>query len=181
MRSISGETDLEAPKWLVHKWGSAVMLELSPPHPPEQLGHESEQSGGWSAEIPLHLRYLHPKKGGMSVAEVPWPTVFWACPAHEGTKMRNSPFDRSNLGYDGLFGPRTLFYHLMPQRRLGQDGGSVKLVESVKVPVLDSEKVANVEMGTVVVVLFGVLWIVGKLTSVLWIEEGKRTKKRKSG
>ena len=47
-------------------------------------------------------------------------------------------------------------------------------------PVLDSERAATIEMGTLVVVLFGVLWIVGKLTSVLWIEQGKQNKKSKS-
>ncbi|KAI9869701.1 MAG: protease B nonderepressible form, partial [Pleopsidium flavum] len=32
-RSISGETDLEAPDWAVKKWGSSMLVELSPPSP----------------------------------------------------------------------------------------------------------------------------------------------------
>lgn len=78
--------------------------------------------------------------------------------------MSVNPFDRINLGYDGLFGPRTMFYHLQPD--LPTDG---ELVEHVKVPVLDSDKVAWIENGTVAVVLIAVVWVVGKLWRALQV------------
>ena len=76
--------------------------------------------------------------------------------------MNNNPFDRVNLGYDGLFGPRTMFYHLQPTNRAG------RLVEELKVPVLniDGPSVGWVDYGTVVIVLLGfswVCWILGRV------------------
>ena len=88
--------------------------------------------------------------------------MFWACTAEEGTKFPVNPFDRVNLGYDGLFGARTMFYHLDP---LVRDGG--KLISTLEVPVLNTEAVGSqwVESGTVVVVLLGWLWVVWKMTT----------------
>lgn len=76
--------------------------------------------------------------------------------------MNNNPFDRVNLGYDGLFGPRTMFYHLQPANRAG------RLVEELKVPVLniDGLNVEGVDYGTVMIVLLGfswVCWILGRV------------------
>ena len=76
--------------------------------------------------------------------------------------MNTSPFDRINLGYEGLFGPRTMFYHLQPQSAAGG-----ALVEVVRVPVLDSDWVGSVEIGTVSVILVGCFWIAMKLVGVL--------------
>ena len=181
MRSLSGETDLEAPNWLVRKWGSALLLQLSPPHPQGRHDGGKGQLGSWNVDIPLHVRYMHPEIGGMSIVEVPWPTVFWACPADEGTTMGASPFDRMHLGYESLFGPRTMFYHLTPQPRAAMHGKKISLVESVKVPVLDIERVGSVEVGTVAIVLFGVLWVVTKLAGVAWTERKRQNEKEKSG
>lgn len=91
--------------------------------------------------------------------------------------MNTSPFDRINLGYEGLFGPRTMFYHLQPQPAAGG-----ALVEVVRVPVLDSDWVGSVEIGTVSVVLAGCFWIAMKLVGVLrrdgWgVSERHRKKK----
>lgn len=72
--------------------------------------------------------------------------------------MSVNPFDRVNLGYDGLFGPRTIFYHLQPALPVGSE-----LVEHVEVPVLDSEHMDWIENGTVVAVLIAVFWVMGKL------------------
>ena len=153
VRSLAGEADLEAPDWVIRKWGSSMLLELAPP----------SRSGAWNADIPLHLRYLEPVEGGQKNIEMPWPVVFWACPAEEGTKMSTNPFDRVDLGYEGLFGPRTMFYHLTPQPARETES----LSEKVQVPVLGVDQVAKVEMGTVVMVVMGTLWVLAKLVKSL--------------
>lgn len=82
--------------------------------------------------------------------------------------MNVNPFDRVNLGYDGLFGPRTMFYHLQPRAAgEGSGNGNGSLVEVVRVPVLDTRRAGWVEGGTVAVVLVGVLWVCWKLVGVL--------------
>jgi hypothetical protein len=154
LRSIAGETDLEAPDYVVQKWGSNVLLELAAPSP-DTKGKDMP----WNVTIPLHLRYMEPNFGATSQIRVPWPVVFWACTADEGTKFPVNPFDRVNLGYDGLFGPRTMFYHLDAQSRNGM------MVEKVDVPVLDKGAVGSewVESGTVLVVILGFAWVLWKL------------------
>ena len=84
--------------------------------------------------------------------------------------MDTNPFDRRNLGYDGLFGRGTLFYHLQSAAR---EGGGVQRVE---VPVLDLGGAAAgwVEGGTGMAVLVGSAWVVWCLLKVaLWGGEGK--------
>ena len=92
--------------------------------------------------------------------------------------MNTNPFDRINLGYDGLFGPRTMFYHLHPMNR------GRPLVEELKVPVLDLDesKVKWIEYGTIFVVLLGFMWVSWMLKSVVvrdpgWEEGSARRKK----
>ncbi|KAI4131165.1 MAG: hypothetical protein LQ338_001370 [Usnochroma carphineum] len=178
IRALSGETDLEAPNWVIGKWGSAILLELAPPvldrfRPPPTRGTP------WHADISLHLRYLPPAAGGVSSIDVPWPVVFWACPAEEGTKMNVNPFDRVNLGYESLFSPRTMFYHVQP-KPVGVGG---RLVERVEVPVMDLEGTRWVEGGTVGAVLLGTLWVVWKLTRILlrdWDASTGRRAERKT-
>lgn len=92
----------------------------------------------------------------MTTVEVPWPAVFWACEAEDGLKMSVNPFDRTNLGYDGLFGPKTMFYHLSPE-------SNGTLIEKMEVPVLNMAYAPYVESGTVTAVLLGFLWICWKL------------------
>ena len=149
--ALSGETNLEAPDWVVSRWGSTMLLELSTPpsSPPDK----------WSIEIPLHLRYMkinHLGKDGSTQGQVsasmPWPVIFWACPAEKRTKMDNNPFDRVNLGYDGLFGPRTMFYHLQPS-------SNESLAETIQVPVLDVSGAAWIECGTVGTAVLAFAWI----------------------
>ncbi|KAI0405722.1 PIG-X [Xylaria palmicola] len=155
LRYISQPVDLEAPDYAMKLWGSSVLLELR--HP------STRADSPWTAEIPLHLRYLSPAEGGYRSITVPWPAVFWACNAEEGTKFPNSPFDRANLGYDGLFGPRTLFYHVTPRPE-----GSGGLNHQIQVPVLDLNKTQWVGVGTTAVVLIGFAYIVFKLASAYW-------------
>lgn len=159
LRSLSGDTDLEAPDWAVEKWGSAMLLELASPDSASAAAQAS-----WHADIPLHLRYLPPAEAGAADADMPWPVVFWACAAEEGSKMNVNPFDRVNLGYDGLFGPRTMFYHLQPS--LDRNNVTGTLVERLVVPVLATESMGWVELGTVVVVLAGFVWVLWKLLRV---------------
>ncbi|KAI1085756.1 PIG-X [Whalleya microplaca] len=153
LRYISQPVDLEAPDYSMKLWGSSVLLELQPPS-----GTDDQP---WTAEIPLHLRYLAPAEHGYANITVPSPAVFWACAAEDGTKFANSPFDRVNLGYDGLFGPRTLFWHVDPTAEAGET-----LEHSILVPVLDLGKSEWVATGTFVVVLLGFAFVVWKLVAV---------------
>lgn len=158
LRAVSGETDLEAPDWAVERWGSNWLFELATSPP------DSAQSN-FTATIPLHLRYLEPSESGYQTANVPWPVVFWACTAEDGTKMGVNPFDRTNLGWDGLFGPRTMFYQLHPE--------SEHLIQSVEVPVLKLTgegmfKAKNIELATCVAIVLGFLWVLWRLVRVAW-------------
>lgn len=116
-------------------------------HPQAQSEYDDE----WMVSIPTHLRYIAPSPNtttpGYETAQMPWPAVFWACEAEEGLKMATNPFDRVNLGYDGLFGPKTMFYHVSP--------AGENLIASVDVPVMDAEKAEWVQLGTTIVVLIG--------------------------
>ena len=135
-----------------------MLMELAPPSAPTPKHLRDAEKGTnpshFHVDIPLHLRYLSPEAGGYADVQFPWPVVFWACPTEEGTLMSNNPFDRVNLGYDGLFGPRTMFHHLNPK---GSENGT--LIKTIKVPVLDLEHVGKVEMGTVATVMLGVGWV----------------------
>ncbi|KAI9888856.1 MAG: protease B nonderepressible form [Vezdaea aestivalis] len=145
LRSLRGEEDLEAPDWTIDKWGSATLVEMQRP--------ASGDTGPWSVDVPLHLRYLEPNRGTKGIAEVeqPWPAVFWACRAEDGTKMATSPFDRVNIGFDTLFGPKTMFYHVSPKPETL--GGL--LVERIQVPVIDLDRAEWVDVGTTLVILLG--------------------------
>lgn len=124
----------------------------------------------------MHLRYLPPRKinessvyppymatgvetealPGKRSTSIPYPAVFWACPADSGLKMSVNPFDRVNLGYDGLFGPKTMFWHVLPS--MGKT-----LSVALEVPVMNMERATNVESATAFVVLVGFAWVCWKL------------------
>ena len=106
--------------------------------------------------------------------QIPWPVVFWACDADDGLKMGVNPFDRIHLGYDGLFGPKTMFYHWLPRPLVG---GNATLVETLSVPVLDLDRTQNVERGTVVVVLLGLVWVCWKLLRSTMMQPSPRGSK----
>ena len=150
IRAVWGETDLEAPDWAVSKWGSSMLVELAPP--------SAAQSTAWHADIPLHLRYLAPAEGGLATSDVPWPVVFWACRANAESKLDMNPFDRRQLGYDGVFAPQTLFHHLQPN---ATEGSSLR--ETLAVPVLDTVRSGHVEGLTVAIILAGLIWVLWKL------------------
>lgn len=153
LRAISGEQDLEAPNWAIKKWGSASLFELAVPNASQR------EDSQWTATIPTHLRYINDTASisGYSDIQVPWPNVFWACEAEDGLKMNVNPFDRVNLGYDGLFGPKTMFYHVPA------DEQRETLVEGLRVPVLSPSQSSWVPFATVLAVLVGFAWVCWKL------------------
>ncbi|KAG0652407.1 pbn1 [Hyphodiscus hymeniophilus] len=153
LHHITNTVDLEAPTYTLNVWGSSLLLELAPPSTPSSF----------TAQIPLHLRYLPPTPSGKSKLKIPYPVVFWACVADEGSKFPINPFDRVNIGYDGLFGPKTMFYHLSP--------GVETLFIEVSVPVLESDKSDYVESGTAGVVVLGFMWVLWCLFRV-WRRHG---------
>ncbi|KAF2208174.1 hypothetical protein CERZMDRAFT_49659 [Cercospora zeae-maydis SCOH1-5] len=155
LRVLSGEEDLEAPNWVVKQWGSAALFELASPTSTQ------DSNGNWTVTIPMHLRYLNAtaSETGHTTINVPWPIVLWACEAEEGLKMSTNPFDRVNLGYDGLFGPKTMFYHVPA------NPGNERLVEQLHVPVLDPTQAAWVPLGTLLAVVIGFAWVCWKLFS----------------
>ncbi len=153
LHHITSPVDLEAPTYTMDLWGSSLLLELAPP----------STSSSFTAQVPLHLRYLPPSFSGQSMLDLPYPVIFWACVADEGSKFPINPFDRVNLGYDGLFGPKTMFYHLSPEAE--------RLISKVSVPVLDAEKTDYMEAGTAGVVLLGFVWVLWCLLGV-WRRHG---------
>jgi hypothetical protein len=98
---------------------------------------------------------------------MPWPIVFWACTADDGTKFPVNPFDRTQLGFDGLFGPRTMFYHLDPAPHGATPG---RLVERISIPVLNLEATSSwwIESLTVATIALGFLWVWLKLAPAFW-------------
>ncbi len=169
LHSIAGETDLEAPDYVVKRWGSTMLLDIQTPN--GGVGATKPYRGGWDVTIPLHLRYLQANNNGTSEVDVPWPIVFWACTAEDGTKFPVNPFDRTQLGYEGLFGPRTMFYHLDP---VPAEGAAGKLVERISVPVLNLEAagLSRIEILTVVTIALGFLWVLRRLIPPLWPRSG---------
>lgn len=179
LRWLGEPVDLEAPEYVVSQWGSAALVELAPPGEKTATAAAADDDGSdpvWTAEMPLHLRYLRPAAGGYRSVEVPWPAVFWACTTEEGTKFPSSPFERVNLGYDGLFGPRTVFWHVDP--RPAAAGG--RLASEIRVPVLDADRAGWVGAGTAAAVLLGLGWIVWKLAQV-YLRTGYGPKKQMEG
>ncbi|KAM0284407.1 hypothetical protein ACHAQH_001983 [Verticillium albo-atrum] len=147
LRHSTSPVDLEAPAYATKVWGSNVLLELAPP----------ANAKTWTAEVPLHLRYLAPNTEGYADISVPYPAVFWACGAGEGVEFPSTPFERANLGYDALFGSKTVFWHVEPKARVGD-----RLLSDVRVPVLDVDDAPWVRAGTAGAVVLGFGW-------VLWV------------
>ena len=158
-RAIAGETDLEAPDYVIDKWGSIVLLDVTIPSIPD-TNTTSTANEPWQVTVPLHLRYLAPSQDVSSSVQLPWPIVYWACTAEEGTKFPINPFDRVNLGFDGLYGPRTMFYHLEPRPAVGE-----RVVEQLSVPVYPVGKIDPnvIEVGTLAMILAGFIWVAAKL------------------
>lgn len=148
---VSEPVDLEAPAYTTKPWGSAVLLELAPPKDGAAEKH-------WTVEVLLHLRYLKPTPTGKDEAGIPYPVVFWACDDGQDISYDVNPFDRVNLGYDGLFTPSTTFWHVSP--RPEADG---RLINNISVPVVKEGASQWVGIGTAAAVGLGFLWVVLKL------------------
>jgi hypothetical protein len=132
-----------------------------------------ENTLGFTATVPLHLRYLAPSNASHSFQTIPWPAVFFACPSESsGSKLAAAPFDRVNLGYDGLMGSNgrpkkggtsganTIFYQVPPSRPGGlPNSADGRAVSTLMVPVLDLGKAEWVEWGTMGVALLGAVWL----------------------
>jgi hypothetical protein len=147
-----GTVDLEAPAYRSKGWGSHLLLGLAAP--------SSSDAQAWTAEVPLHLRYLEPAAVASSKIEVPYPAVFWACEVDDDVNFQNNPFDRTPFGYDSQFSPTTSFWHLNPQPATGN-----KLTNPVTVPVLKTAGTGWVEAGTSIVIALGFGWVLWKLAS----------------
>lgn len=158
LHTVAGDTDLEAPDYVVKPWGSTALFSILTP----EANETSSGDQTWDVTIPMHLRYLTPQPGGFSEVHVPWPVVFWACTAEDGTKFPVNPFDRTQLGFEGLFGPRTMFYHLQPSP---QDSQAGKLVETISLPVLNTQAISqsSIETLTVATIVLGFVYVLCKL------------------
>lgn len=167
LRSLAGATDLEAPDWVIKQWGSAALFELA--HP-DASAFEQTGSKDFNISIPMHLRYLPASPKSHTRLPLPWPVVFWACRADEGAKMAANPFDRTHLGYEALFGPKTRFMHVDPDFERGG-----VMVEWIDVPVLDLRGTKWVEWGTVGMVIGAFLG----LCFVLFRRSGGKVEKGK--
>ncbi|KAM0256466.1 hypothetical protein ACHAQJ_004991 [Trichoderma viride] len=148
---VSEPVDLEAPAYTTKTWGSNVLLELAPPK-----DNTAEET--WTVEVPLHLRYLKPTPTGKEEVGIPYPAVFWACDSGQDVAYAVSPFDRVNLGYDGLFSPRTNFWHVSPKPEAGG-----RLINNINVPVVTEGASQWVGVGTAAAVALGFVWVVLKL------------------
>ncbi|KAF7551017.1 hypothetical protein G7046_g7834 [Stylonectria norvegica] len=144
--------DLEAPAYTTKTWGSNVLLQLAPP--------SADEDQQWTAEVPLHLRYLAPSITGEVKTEIPYLAVFWACSS--GNQMLDNPFDRAQLGYDELFDSDTIFWHITPTASSGD-----RLMMPITVPVLNDGGASWIGVGTAVAVALGFTWVLWKLAAVM--------------
>lgn len=165
VRHTSDPVDLEAPEYTQTLWGSSLLLDLvSAPG----------QVDSWTAEVPLHLRYMRPSTDGSNrrTAELPAPILFWSCVVEpEAYDFSTNPFQGSRLARDMSFAKNTVFYYLTPSPDSLHHSYHV-----VTVPVLDKKYARTVDSGTTIVILIGFGWILWKLLKV-YISAGYGTVK----
>ncbi|KAG8425717.1 protease B nonderepressible form, variant 2 [Metarhizium acridum] len=145
--------DLEAPVYTTKTWGSSVLLQLAPPNP-----NEPES---WTAEVPLHLRYLEPSVSGKVDIEIPYPAVFWACESGAHVDLSTIPLTGLGWVYDGLFSENTVFWHATPRPATGD-----RIMTPISVPVLKQDGASLVGLGTAAAVALGFAWVLWKLAAV---------------
>ncbi len=153
---MSKPVDLEAPEYTTAVWGSSVVLELAPP---QQNTWEA-----WSAEIPLHLRYLRPNGSGYSSAIIPQPQLFWGCEGDAEHLAGRNPFARQGLTIESQVPEKNIFFHL--SRAEGEDG-----YKTISVPVLNTKYEREIEIGTSIAIALGFGWVLWKCFGV-WRERG---------
>lgn len=92
--------------------------------------------------------------------------------------MGKNPFDRVHLGYDALFPSRTFFFHLHPE----SNNSERTLMQEIRIPVLqaatDGETGFPVEIGTLVAISIGFLWVLWQLVSGLTPRSPENKKER---
>ena len=168
-RYTSLPVDLEAPAYTTKTWGSNILLQLAPPR--------SVEPEAWTAEVPLHLRYLKPSASGNVDIEIPYPALFWACESTAAVQFSNNPFDRTTLGYDECFDENTVFWHAKPQPLTGD-----RITVPISVPVLKEPAAAWVGLGTAATVALGFAWVLWKLAAVFAVSGyGSRVVKEPTG
>ncbi|CAI4218789.1 unnamed protein product [Parascedosporium putredinis] len=128
------------------------------------------------ASTPVDLEM--PEYKTLNGTEVPYPSVFWACKAEGEASFTDSPFDRANLGYDRLFAPRTVFWHVEPRPDPSTAASHATLVTKLRVPVLAVEKSSWVEAGTALTILVGFGWVLFSLFFAARNSNGKETRKQ---
>ena len=89
--------------------------------------------------------------------------------------MSTNPFDRVNLGYDGLFGPKTMFYHIPAAPNVGST------VSQLKVPILDAQKGDWIQAGTLGAVVLGFGFICWQLLQAAVFGKVGKTKDKHKG
>ncbi|GAO14067.1 hypothetical protein UVI_02038410 [Ustilaginoidea virens] len=170
LRHTSQPVDLEAPAYTTKPWGSSVLLELAPPG-----SYDDPQAQEWTAQVPMHLRYLKPSRSGSVAVEIPYPAVFWACSSSAQADFSNNPFDRTRLGYDGLLDTNTVFWHVGPQPVAAD-----RITASLSVPVLADKATSWVGPGTLATVSLGFAWLLWKLAAAYSISGYGHTPRRQS-
>jgi hypothetical protein len=104
---VYGELNLELPVHEMSGEGQVVDVRVA-------ISAEAKEV---QVELPLHLRYGVPRKGGgMQVVEISWPEAFWACPPN-GASHRMPLLDGTLKMYEqvlqrGALAPTRLCLHI---------------------------------------------------------------------
>ncbi|KAI1540364.1 PIG-X-domain-containing protein [Pyrenophora tritici-repentis] len=125
-----------------------------------------------------NIKSLRSLSGATDLEAPDWVVEEWGSAAlfqlavPKKSQHASNPFDRTHLGYEGLFGPKTRFLHVDPKPDVDAKGqelirekllvGDDWLVEFIKVPVLATGRSTWVEGGTVGIVLVafvGLCWV----------------------
>lgn len=133
---LFGEHDLELPEYKLSGFGSISLFTLQP---------------GSINEVTLHSRYIKPTNDGSAFFEAAFtPQVFYACDTSIELTKR-SPFYTGKIGYEHFFTDNTKFYYL----------NSTKM--TINLPKLDSSDNLCIQLFTLGLVLFSVLYLIRKL------------------
>lgn len=146
---VWGETDLEAPVWEVHSWGSEAVVQI---YPPDTSGQD------FNFTLPMHSRYEVPQEGDTKVDHaMPLPFVFWACANIQDPLAGEYPA----VAYESLFPPNTVFYRIPGSPYSETPSSEPESVASpYSIPVAPVQSFGFVQLATVVAVLGGFLYLV---------------------
>lgn len=141
---VWGETDLEAPVWVVDGWGSEALVEIYP--------HSADASMNFEFGLPMHSRYQDPQYNEtLTNHTMPKPVVFWAC-----LDAENRPTSEfKSLGYESLFPDETIFYHIPVAES--------EVYDEYQIPIAPIESYHVVHAVTITVILGGFLWLLFRI------------------